>query len=446
MMAIVTWTVVAFAVFVSAVASTATGTGYRVILWSCVAIGLTPLGFIANPGIPLSLAELILLALAVSVCVNCYRSVPMVRISLFEITFGCFFLLQTMIVFFGPNVGIADVIRDIRPIAFVLLLLIISSVLSQSSTRHRVKESHLLAIIIGCILFDLLYYAATFFGALSAGGISGEFYLRTGLLRYSDLLTISLFGVANYFVYMNRSNPARSFVWLTVCAAISALSMNRVFALGFLLAFSWWLFTVVKSKTKLPIVPVLGALAPLFVLAVVGMSVANSSAETGEAVERIREIFDMSLLLNALSYRFVEPAFVGGYEYSLYSVLFGAGIGFKFYVPWFEYRGLDPWHFSVDSLFAFAFFKYGIVGLMIWILAMIRLLWQRPWNIANAWIWLYLLVHSGVNVPGFLLFLVILVILRDGSWIESADNSRIDIREMELAGSHLPIEARQDSR
>ena len=29
------------------------------------------------------------------------------------------------------------------------------------------------------------------------------------------------------------------------------------------------------------------------------------------------------------------------------------------------------------------------------------------------------MVHSGVNVPSFMLFLVVLVVLRDGSWIEA---------------------------
>ena len=97
--------------------------------------------------------------------------------------------------------------------------------------------------------------------------------------------------------------------------------------------------------------------------------------------------------------------------------LFGEGMGLKFYIPWFEYRGLNPWHFSVDSLFAFAFFKYGVIGVSILCYAIRKLLWQRPWCLANAWIWLYLLVHSGINVPGFLLFLFILTVLRDGSWL-----------------------------
>ena len=168
-----------------------------------------------------------------------------------------------------------------------------------------------------------------------------------------------------------------------------------------------------------PAVAYLVSSAPIAILVIAGLTFVQARGGSDEVMSRLTELFNLPLLIGALEYRFVQPAIVGGYELTIQSFLIGEGIGFEFYVPWFDYRGLDPWHFSVDSLFAFAFFKYGILGLIIWVYAVSRVLWFHPLSIANAWIWLYWFVHSGVNVPSFLLFMVVLVILRDGSWLQT---------------------------
>ena len=271
-------------------------------------------------------------------------------------------------------------------------------------------------IVLGCVMADVIFYLAAHLGLLSIGGISGEFFARSGLVRYADLMTITLFGLANYFVFASEST-SKALFWLTICGIIAVLSLNRIFAIGFLIALSWWLGMAVRNWTRLPLASYLASASPVVLLIIAGVLFTRSQPEATEIVSRITELFDISLLISALSYRFVEPALVGGYELTPFSFFFGDGMGLRFYVPWFEYRGLDPWHFSVDSLFAFAFFKYGIVGVTVLCLSIIRLTWNKPWDLSNAWIWLYLLVHSGVNVPAFLLFMIVLVVLRDGSWL-----------------------------
>lgn len=439
MMAVVLWIVVALATVASGVFAAFSRTGYRLGLVSCLVVGLTPLGFIAGPGIAVSIPELLLVALAFAFLAREFRTLSDLQLPAVVLVFAAYFLLQLIFAFLLEEARLFDIVRDLRPVAFIGLLLILSTALRQASTSHKVKESLLFTALLACVLVDLIFYASTAAGLISAGGISGEFFLRTGLLRYSDLLTISIFGIANYFVFYNKERPLRSLYWLLICAAVVVLSLNRIFALGFLIALSWWVYVAMRNVTKSPAAAFLAAATPVIALAAAGFAFVQSNEETGEVISRVTELFDISLLIGALKYRFVEPAILGGYELTTFTFLFGEGIGFKFFVPWFSYRGLDPWHFSVDSLFAFAFFKYGAVGLIIWVYAISRFFWFRAWTLANAWVWLYLLAHSGVNVPSFLLLLIVLVVLRDGSWLEANGGVSRDLEEqVKLDWSDVP--------
>lgn len=416
MIAIGFWLLASLAMIVSGVMLAFTASGYRVVLLGCVMIGLTPLGFIAGPGVPVYLPEILLVILAAGVFVNCYGQLAKVRVSGFLLFFCAFFGLEVVFAIVRSDATLIDLIRSARPIAFIVLLLLLVEILRQVSVSRHVTERSVAGIVLVCVLADMFFYAVAQVGLLQIGGISGEFFARTGIVRYMDLMTISLFGLANYFMFASEKS-SRALFWLLVCGVIAALSLNRIFAIGFLIALSWWLSMAVRNRTGIRALGYVSGIAPAVVLIVAGVLYARSQPEAGELVSRVTELFDVSLLTGALHYRFVEPALTGGYELTLFSFFFGDGMGLRFYVPWFEYRGLDPWHFSVDSLFAFAFFKYGVVGVALFCWSIFRLIWNRPWDLSNAWIWLYLLVHSGVNVPSFLLFMIILVVLRDGSWL-----------------------------
>jgi len=410
------WTLVALSILALGAIVAFTSAGYRVVLLSCVILGLTPLGFIAGTSVPIFLPEILLIALTFAVLAKNYESIPAIVIPGFLFLFGGFFAFEVIISILLGDARVFDLIRAFRPIAFIGLLLLLRVVLSQVTISQKVTIEMIALFIALCIGIDLVFYTAAHTGFLSVGGISGEYFSRTGLVRYSDLLTLSLFGVSNYFVFSSQ-RPATAFFWLVVCGLIVALSLNRIFAFGFLIAFSWWLGSIAHRWTGSRVVSYMTGVLPTVILIGSGIAFARSQPEEGEVISRITELFSVDLLISALKYRFVEPALAGGYELTPLTFLVGEGFGLRFFIPWFEYRGLDPWHFSVDSLVAFAFFKYGVIGLSILCYSISELMWNRSWHVSNIWIWSYLLVHSGINVPGFLLLLVVLVVLRDGSWL-----------------------------
>jgi hypothetical protein len=410
------WILVALSILALGAIVAFTSAGYRVALLSCVIIGLTPLGFVAGTSVPIFLPEILLIALTFGVLAKNYESIPAIVIPGFLFLYGGFFAVEVIVSILFGEARVFDLVRGFRPVAFIGLLLLLRLFLSQVSISQKVTIEMIALLIALCIGIDLIFYTAAHAGFLSVGGISGEYLSRTGLVRYSDLLTISLFGVSNYFVFSSQ-RAATAFFWLVVCGFIVALSLNRIFALGFLIAFSWWLGSIAYRWTSSRAVSSMAGVLPTVILIGLGIAFTRSQPEEGEVISRITELFNMDLLINALKYRFVDPALAGGYELTPLTFFFGDGFGLRFFIPWFEYRGLDPWHFSVDSLFAFAFFKFGVVGLSILCYSINELMWNRSWHASNIWIWLYLLVHSGINVPGFLLFLVVLVVLRDGSWL-----------------------------
>ena len=88
---------------------------------------------------------------------------------------------------------------------------------------------------------------------------------------------------------------------------------------------------------------------------------------------------------------------------------FGEGIDFKFYIPWFEYRGLNVNHHSVDSFYWTFFVKHGVFGMGTILGAILFFLRSKPWPVVM-WVLVYLITHNGPYLPSFLIMLVFLLI------------------------------------
>ena len=133
---------------------------------------------------------------------------------------------------------------------------------------------------------------------------------------------------------------------------------------------------------------------------------------TPETADRLVSLTNIDLLLNEFFGRFIEPVIKGGYETNSTNLLFGEGMGFKFYTPWHEYRELEVYHNSIDSFFVTFFVKYGIFGLILFS-SMIHVALRSFPKVIYVWVVLYLCAHNGLYLPQFLLMLVFLSLLYD---------------------------------
>jgi hypothetical protein len=240
---------------------------------------------------------------------------------------------------------------------------------------------------------------------VNPAGIVGEFLARTGVLRYSDELTIALYGFLSYAFFLEKRTASRIVV-LLLLTALAMISLNRVFIMFVLVNAAWLIYDEVRARTGSR------AIASGAVALLIGCLGLGGAAFVGrwigtdsEAAARLLDLTSLSSLLGALAVRFVAPAVDGGYELNALTWLFGAGPSFLFYIPWFEYRGLESYHASVDSFFFAGFVKYRITGLVLLTILVTRCLWRLPNRLGHAWFWVYLLVHNAIAVPAILLFL-----------------------------------------
>ncbi|NNE35326.1 MAG: hypothetical protein HKN13_08825, partial [Rhodothermales bacterium] len=107
-MAVIVWIVVALATVTSGALAALSATGYRVALGSCLVVGLTPIGFVAGAGIPVSIPELLLVALAFAFLVREFRVLPDIRLPVVVLVFAGFFLLQVILALLVEKVRVFD--------------------------------------------------------------------------------------------------------------------------------------------------------------------------------------------------------------------------------------------------------------------------------------------------------------------------------------------------
>ena len=236
MLAAISFVFAASTIILAGLLATSSDTGNRVFLAACVVVGITPIGFVAGPGAVAYLPELLVAVIILAVLVRLGSTFGHTKVSAFVFVFCGYFLLHVIRALIGEKAGVIDLLRDVRPFAYITVLLILAGSVLRLEPKQRIRESWIAMSLVILLMVDALFYAATQAGMVTAGGISGNFMERTGVLRYSDYLTISIFGVANYFVFRHSYRPLRSLGWLSICGAVVLMSQNRIYALGLLIA------------------------------------------------------------------------------------------------------------------------------------------------------------------------------------------------------------------
>lgn len=305
---------------------------------------------------------------------------------------SCFLLIYFLSPYYHQTASTAAFLRDIVPVLFLVILLLSGEIIARES---KVSVRFIKKLVLLAILIDFIMYLSVHKFNIIPSGIRGEFYLRTGVVRYSDIFTLAAFALSSIFYFESKHNKL---IWLSSILAISVMSLDRVFLLWSIIVLSHYFITHrnVLVNTLFYVVSVAIALASV-------QFVVNLTAEN-ELVGRFAEMLSFDLLINALYERFGEPAVAGGYTLDWKTFLVGEGAGFKFYIPWFIYRELDPYQISVDSFFVANYVKYGVLGLLSLCLLIITPLFKVSVK-AFLWLPIYLVVHNGILVDSFLLII-----------------------------------------
>tara|TARA_B100001057_G_C22670647_1_gene879723 strand:+ start:81 stop:818 length:738 start_codon:yes stop_codon:yes gene_type:complete len=228
-------------------------------------------------------------------------------------------------------------------------------------------------------------------------GIRKELFLRTGIYRYSDFAVIFAQTIAIVSFYTHRFEPKKLNTSFFLFLLIGALTQDRAFLL---VGFASYIINLLPRISFINFVVGLTFLViPVFIL---------SGLEQNEIIERFTNLNNITLILEELAIRIVLPVISGGYILDATTILFGEGLNYKFFIPWYEYRGLNPYHNSVDSFFVTFFVKHGLVGLTLFLFALLSSLRGQPrWIFI--WIILYFITHNGAYQATFLLMMFFLV-------------------------------------
>tara|TARA_X000000950_G_scaffold216039_1_gene260006 strand:- start:1688 stop:2863 length:1176 start_codon:yes stop_codon:yes gene_type:complete len=102
--------------------------------------------------------------------------------------------------------------------------------------------------------------------------------------------------------------------------------------------------------------------------------IATINVTNFRAIEQLKG----SIILNDLLVRY-GPFFDILEKFDFYDYIFGKGPGFGIYIPWFEYRGLDPYNAYLDSQYLTFYLKYGVLmfPIIIFILHEVKLYVQH---------------------------------------------------------------------
>ena len=279
-------------------------------------------------------------------------------------------------------------LKTLKPYFFISIVVVFLALKDKTALISADRLAH---IILFVICFDVTVWGVSIYiPEIMPEGIRKEFFIRNNVYRYFDSAILLLQSVIIFGFWL--------FISYLIVVALSHDRMFMIFGFVVLLVYSNIGVTLITMLL-------------LAVLSVIFYSILDQYV-TPEVATRFINLTSPDLVLRELFARFIEPVVEGGYELNLKTFLFGEGVNFKFYIPWYEYREIDVYHNSVDSFFVTFFVKHGILGVIIFYSIVHQVLRKFP-KVLYAWILLYLLVHNGLYVTSFLMMLIFLSFLYD---------------------------------
>tara|TARA_B110000483_G_scaffold197320_1_gene235950 strand:- start:10416 stop:11591 length:1176 start_codon:yes stop_codon:yes gene_type:complete len=238
-----------------------------------------------------------------------------------------------------------NIIKDVKFIFFGFILYVFVLINGPLKTAQLIDFDFFLKwnFIIAIICFFLMYF---FDIHLS---LNQDAYFKINEIRYMNYGT---YVIPIYTIYILANDIAiKKFNWVYIVVPL-LISGNRTLTL--LLFFVSVIIVLKRLSAKKLLVLLVSFVSSFFF---VGLVVSKASLES--PLYRIKKLLSMDYLVSSISTR-LSPFSIALESFESYNYIFGKGLGFTYYIPWFHYRqGLDNYNIYLDSLIPTLYGKYG---------------------------------------------------------------------------------------
>jgi hypothetical protein len=240
---------------------------------------------------------------------------------------------------------------------------------------------------------DLAFWVFTYMSGSSASGILGEQIARGEAVEYQDIFSSVLFLAA--LDHFFREKIEVNYSALTLALVVTVITGSRIYEAALVISIIIKIVLLLKIKISGGRINLVSALtAVMFVLlAAVGCDDLRFAIHPIESV------------CTDLAGRWFEPVAQGANPSGIVDWIFGVGADAQFYIPWFEYRGLEVMASSIDSALIYTSVKQGVLYTLV---LMLLVLWHTMGTRVSRW-WLPFLfiTHNVFLSPNFILLLLV---------------------------------------
>jgi len=273
------------------------------------------------------------------------------------ITFLLLFVYVLHFIFFVDKTrALIDILKDIKPLFTIITAYIFVDYFRDDLSRTFEQNFATRLLLISFTVSTVFYFFMQ--NSNLTVILSGDAYYKYNELRYLSLGTY--FGM--FFILYKLISRQSFSIWQILYAVIPLFyTGNRTLIVTF------GLVVILIVIIRLSITKLLWVFTTLTSLGTVFVILVNKSVENSP-LYRFKALFDPDYLIYALSNR-ISP-FVDQYKSNtFFETLFGKGLGFTFYIPWFAYReNIDDYNIYIDNLYLTLIAKYGILAILIFII------------------------------------------------------------------------------
>jgi len=362
----------------------------RLPIWIFLVFPIGGISFLSAEFLYLSVSEYFLI-FTILILGILNKQMPSISVVVILFFFFIYVALTAVPILWNDN--LFWILKNLKPYLFILIVAVFLFLTDKISL---VSKNRLILIVAAAISIDAFTWAILIFAPeYMPEGIRKEFFIRNNVYRYFDVSILFIQSIIIYCFWAFKKDELIKFTLLIAYSIMVLLTQDRVFMLFGGVAFFIYSGKLVKVFLLIFLIISISTVGVLF-----------DDSNTTEAAGRFYSLLNYSLIFDELYSRFILPAKAAGYELSLGGLIFGEGIDFRFYVPWYKYRGLDPYHNSVDSFFVTFFVKHGVLGLVVYFAVIHQGIKKYP-VILYVWILSYLSMHNGLYVNSFLIMLVL---------------------------------------